>query len=205
MSTTSEKILVWDLPVRIGHWLLVGCFVVAWLSGESEERRLVHVVAGSAMAGIVLFRLMWGLFGSRYALFIDFVRGPKAVVSYLESLLAREPQHFVGHNPAGGWAILLLLALAIASSVTGWLNYQDIGGAWTEELHETSVHAMLIVVMIHLAGVLVGSVVHRENLARAMLTGRKLGEAADAIPRSHWIAAASLLVWSVAVAAVLSR
>lgn len=205
MSMTSEKILVWDLPVRIGHWLLAGCFVVAWLTGESEEWRLVHVVAGSAMIGIVLFRLMWGLFGSRYALFIDFVRGPKAVVSYLESLLEREPQHYVGHNPAGGWAIVLLLALAIAGGVTGWLNYQDIGGAWTEELHEASAHAMLIVVMIHLAGVLVGSVVHRENLARAMLTGRKLGEAADAISRSHRIAAVSLLVWSVAVAAVLSR
>lgn len=205
MSTTDKKVLVWDLPVRLGHWLMVGCFVIAWLTGESEEWRNVHVYAGGALIGAAVFRVLWGLVGSRYALFVDFVRGPDAAWAYLKSLLRSSPQHYVGHNPAGGWAIVLLLALAVSSSVTGWLNYQDIGGDRTAELHEASANAMLIVVMIHLAGVLIGSIVHRENLARAMLTGRKLGQAEDAISRSYWIVAASLLVWSVAVAAVLSR
>jgi cytochrome b len=205
MNATDERVLVWDLPVRIGHWLMVGCFVVAWLTGESEEWRNVHVYAGGGLVGAAIFRVLWGLIGSRYALFADFVREPGAALAYLKSLLHSSPQHYVGHNPAGGWAIVLLLALAVLSSVTGWLNYQDIGGHRVEEWHEASVHAMLIVVMVHLAGVLVGSVAHHENLARAMLTGRKLGQPKDAIARGHWVAAILLLAWSVVVAAVLSR
>jgi cytochrome b len=204
-TDSVEKVLVWDLPVRIGHWLMVGCFVVAWLTGESEEWRNVHVLAGGGLVGVAVFRVLWGLIGSRHALFVDFVRGPDAAWAYLKSLLRSSPQHFVGHNPAGGWAIVLLLALAVMSGITGWLNFQDIGGDRFEELHEASVHAMLIVVLVHLAGVLVGSIVHRENLARAMLTGQKLGQPEDAISRLHWIAAAALLIWSFVVATALSQ
>lgn len=203
MDTT--KLRVWDLPVRLGHWLMVGGFALAWLTGESEEWRLVHALAGGTVVGVALFRLLWGFVGTRYARFADFVRGPAAAWGYLKSLLGTRPQHYVGHNPAGGWAIVLLLALAIAAGATGWLNYQDIGGKWTEELHEAAVNTMLLVVLSHLAGVAVGSFVHRENLPRAMVTGLKVGEAKDAIAGSRPVAAALLLAWVAAIAWLLSR
>jgi cytochrome b len=205
MSTTKGDILVWDLPVRVGHWLMAGAFVIAWLTGESEEWRLVHVVAGGTVVGVVLFRLFWGLFGTKYALFADFARSPAAAWTYLKSLLGPKPQHYVGHNPAGGWAIVLLLALALLGGATGWLGYEDIGGEWLKELHEGAANAMLVVVLVHLGGVLVGSVTHRENLPRTMVTGRKRGNAIDAIIGAKPFAAFALLVWTAVVAWLLSR
>jgi cytochrome b len=205
MNATEPKALVWDLPVRIGHWLLAACFALAWLTGESEEWRLVHVYAGSAMVGIVLFRLLWGLVGSRHALFVDFVRGPRAVLAYLKSLLGPEPERWVGHNPAGGWAIVVLLGLVLVGGASGWLNYQEIGGGWLEELHEVAVHLLLVVVVVHLGGVLIGGVAHRENLVRPMFTGLKATDATEGIAGARPLAALLLLAWTATVAWLLSR
>lgn len=204
-DTSKSKVLIWDLPVRIGHWLMVACFVTAWLTAESEELRLVHVFAGGAMVGIVLFRILWGLIGSHYARFIDFVRGPGAVIAYLKSLTGSSPQHWVGHNPAGGLAIIALLCLVLASGASGWLNYQDIGGEWMEELHEGAVNTLLAVVLVHLAGVFVGSLAHGENLPRAMVTGKKLAHGSDAISSARPGAAIFLLIWASVVAWLVSR
>jgi cytochrome b len=205
MNATSRGILVWDLPVRLGHWLMVGGFALAWLTGDSEEWRLVHVFAGGTVVGVALFRLVWGLVGTRYARFVDFVRGPHAAIEYVKSLLGPRPQHCVGHNPAGGWAIVLLLALALLTGATGWFAYQEIDGELFEEVHEALASTMLAIVGIHIAGVIVGSLAHHENLPRAMLTGFKRGEIGDAIAGSRPIAAAALLAWVVAVAWLLSR
>ena len=112
-----QKILVWDWPVRLGHWLMVGGFALAWLTGDSETFRLVHVIAGATVFGVATFRLPWGFIGSRYARFVDFVRGPAAVKDYVVSLLRLQPDHHVGHNPAGGWAIVLLLGLGIVTGL----------------------------------------------------------------------------------------
>jgi len=189
------KILVWDWPVRLGHWLMAGAFIVAWLTSESETWRLVHVIAGSTVLAVALFRLPWGFIGSRYARFIDFVRGPLAVKDYLASLLRLDPEHHVGHNPAGGWAIVVLLVLAILSGLSGYAIYNDIGGKLFEEVHEGLTAAMLTVVFIHLAGVVSGSLLHGENLVRAMLTGRKQGSPEEAIPSARPLAAIVLLAW----------
>lgn len=194
-----QKILVWDWPVRIGHWLMVGGFVVAWLTGDSETFRLVHVIAGATVLAVATFRLPWGFIGSRYARFVDFVRGPSAVKEYAESLLKLEPAHHVGHNPAGGWAIVLLLGLGILTGLAGWAIYNDLGGDWLEELHEGLASAMLTMVFIHLIGVFSGSLLHGENLLRAMLTGRKLGLPEEAISSARPLAAFLLLLWVVAV------
>ena len=191
------KILVWDWPVRLGHWLMAGAFIVAWLTSESETWRLVHVIAGSTVLAVALFRLPWGFIGSRYARFIDFVRGPLAVKDYLASLLRLDPEHHVGHNPAGGWAIVVLLVLAILSGLSGYAIYNDIGGDLFEEVHEGLTAAMLTVVFIHLAGVVSGSLLHGENLVRAMLTGRKQGEPEGAIPSARPLVAIVLLGWIV--------
>jgi len=190
-----KKVLVWDLPVRVGHWLMVGGFVLAWLTSESESLRLVHVIAGATVFAVALFRLPWGFIGSRYARFADFVRGPAAVKEYATGLMKLEPAHHVGHNPAGGWAIVLLLGLGILSGASGWSIYNDVGGHWLEELHEGLAATMLTVVLVHLAGVFTGSLVHGENLVAAMLSGRKNGEAAAAIPSSRPFALLVLLAW----------
>ncbi len=193
-----KKILVWDLPVRLGHWLMVGGFALAWATGDSEQWRLVHVFAGGTVMAAALFRVFWGLVGSTHARFSSFVCGPRQAIGYLKSLLGRAPQHFTGHNPAGGWAIVLLVALALAGGASGWLAYQEIGGEWLEELHEGLTGLMLALVGVHVLGVVVGSLVHRENLPLAMVTGRKLGRPDEAIAGQRLVATLLLLVWTVA-------
>lgn len=200
-----QKILVWDWPVRIGHWLLVGVFALAWLTSESEELRLMHALAGGAVVDIVSFRLLWGIVGTRHARFASFVRGPGAAVAYLRGLLARQPMHATGHNPAGGWAIVALLALGLLTGASGWLTYNEVGGEMFEELHEGLASAMLAVAGLHVAGVIVGSLAHRENLVRAMFTGRKLGAAGEAIGGARPWAVPLLLGWVAACAWWLAR
>ena len=200
-----NKILVWDWPVRLGHWLMVGGFTLAWLTGDSESFRLVHVIAGATVVGVATFRLPWGFIGSRYARFGDFVRGPAAVKNYLVSLLRLLPAHHVGHNPAGGWAIVLLLGLGIVTGLAGWAIYADLGGHWLEELHEGLATAMLLVVFIHLAGVFSGSLLHGENLVRAMLTGLKNGLPEEAIASAHPLAAILLLAWVTATSWLIAN
>ncbi|MDD2884114.1 MAG: cytochrome b/b6 domain-containing protein [Dechloromonas sp.] len=200
-----NKILVWDWPVRIGHWLLVGGFILAWLTGDGESWRLVHVLAGGSVVGVASFRLFWGFWGSRYARFADFVRGPQAARRYLLSLLKLQPEHHVGHNPAGGWAIVLLLGLGIATGLAGWCIYNDIGSDVLEELHEGLATAMLGVVFVHIAGVVSGSVLHGENLVRAMVDGKKAGLPQNAIRSAHPLAALVLLLWVASAAWWLAR
>jgi cytochrome b len=201
---TNSRILVWDLPTRLFHWLLAASFAGAWLTAESERLRDLHVLLGYTFAGLIAFRLIWGLAGSRYARFSSFVAGPRSVFAYLRSLFSRAPQHHIGHNPAGGWAILAMLGLGIVTAVTGYLTFNDLGGHALEEAHELAASAMLALVVVHILGVLVSSLIHRENLVRAMVTGYKRGTAGEGIRRTGWIAgtalgAAVLALWSAAL------
>lgn len=200
--TTSEKtlpsVLVWDVPVRVFHWLTVLCFAGAYATSEGERWRLVHVTLGYTLGGLMAFRVLWGLVGTRHARFASFVRGPAAVLRYLDSLRRRQPEHHVGHNPAGAAAIVLLILLGLGLLATGWANYNDMGGEWLEEVHELLGNGMLLVVLVHLAGVLSGSLAHRENLVRAMVTGKKRGPASEGIARG-WA-----LIGAVLLAAVLA-
>ena len=191
------RTLVWDAPVRVFHWLMVVCFAVAWLSGDSERWKLVHITAGYTMAGLVAFRILWGLIGTRHARFADFVRGPGAVFAYLGSLLRRQPEHHAGHNPAGGLAILALLALAVLITATGWANYNELSGEWLEDVHEALATGMLVLVLVHVAAVVVSSRLHRENLVAAMVHGRK------PVPPGEGIRAAWRSIAAVMLAAVL--
>jgi len=189
-------VLVWDAPVRVFHWLMVLCFFGAYVTAESERWRLVHVTLGYTMAGLVVFRLLWGMIGTRYARFSNFVRGPRAVVRYLGSLLRGNPEATLGHNPAGALAIVALLALAAAVAASGWALYNEVGGGWLEDLHEVAANLMLAVVGVHIAGVLASSWLHRENLVGAMIDGRKRGDPAGAV-RSAWRALAALMLAAV--------
>jgi cytochrome b len=199
-----ERVLIWDLPVRIFHWLFAGSFVVAYATGDSESWRLVHVASGTLAAALVLYRLVWGFVGGRHARFRAFVRPPGEALRYLLALAGGQAPHHAGHNPAGGYAVLALLSLGLACFLTGWPLYNDIGGEMFEDPHEAVANLMLAVVGLHLAGVAVGSLVHRENLARSMVTGRKCALPSEASYRLHIPAALMLLGWA-ALALWISR
>lgn len=192
-DTRTPSTLVWDVPVRVFHWLLVACFAGAWLTAESEHWRLVHVTLGYTMAGLVAFRVLWGLMGTRYARFASFVRGPSAVLGYLKSLVSRHPEHHTGHNPAGALAIVGLLALIAVTAASGFATYNELGGEWLEDLHEGAANGLMLLVGVHVIGVVVGSLVHRENLVRSMVTGRKPVPAAEGIRRGWAPLAVALL------------
>ena len=191
------RILVWDIPTRLFHWSLVSCFAIAYLTSESERWQVWHVTAGYTFGALLLFRLLWGMIGTRYARFSNFVRGPKSVMTYLGSLLTRHPQHYVGHNPAGAWAIVAMVALGLLTVLTGWASFNDYGD-WFGELHEGIVNVLLLVVIIHVAGVLVSSLLHRENLVQAMINGHKQGAADEAIRYPQWLAGIALALGIVA-------
>jgi cytochrome b len=193
-ATARRTILVWDLPLRVFHWLLAGSFAAAFATGDADRWRDVHAELGYTIVALVVFRVAWGVFGTRHARFSAFPPAPAAALAYVRALLAGRPEHHVGHNPVGAMAIYLLLALALVSGLSGLAAYAELGGKWVEEAHEAFANAMLAVVIVHVAGVVVGSLAHRENLALAMLTGRKRGAPEGAIDRARPLVAAALLV-----------
>lgn len=186
------RTLVWDAPVRVFHWLLAICVLGAFITAESERWRLVHATLGYSAGGLVAFRLVWGFIGTRHARFGAFVRGPSAVLRYLSSLARFQPEHHAGHNPAGALAIVVLLATTALAAVSGHLVYVDAGGRWLESVHEFTGEAMMALVGVHVAAVLLASAMHRENLVRAMFSGRKQAPPGQAIRSPHRILAAVL-------------
>jgi len=194
------KILIWDWPVRIGHWVLVVLFTLAWLTGDSEEWRLVHATLGGALLGLIFFRLLWGVIGSRHARFSSFVRGRQAVLDYVGGLMAgpfgSKVEDYAGHNAAAGWAILAMLGLGVLTGIFGWIAYQGEEWEMFGEVHEFLANAMLGIVVIHILGVLVSSLVHGENLIAAMFTGYKLGRPEEAITRTYPLVVPLLLAWT---------
>ncbi len=193
VSGQGRKVLVWDAPVRVFHWLMVICFAGAYITAESERWRLLHVTLGYTMGGLVAFRLLWGFIGSRYARFSEFVRGPRAIARYVGSLLRGQPRHYTGHNPAGALAIVMLLLLAVTLTISGWALYNEVSGDWLEEVHEVLANLMLAVVGVHIAGVVISSWLHRENLVGSMLSGRKFASPQEAI-RSAWRSVAVVML-----------
>ncbi len=191
----SQRILIWDIPTRVFHWLLAVSFAGAFLTAESERYRDIHVALGYTLLGLIVFRVIWGFIGSRYAQFGSFLFKPGEIAAYVASLLKAKPEHYVGHNPAGSVAIFALLALGLASGVTGVILFQDIGGDVLEEVHEMAAFIMLAIVVLHVAGVLVSSVMHRENLVRSMITGFKSAHPNAGIRRAHaWLGVIMLIV-----------
>lgn len=183
-----NKILIWDIPTRVFHWLLAVSFIGAYLTAETEKFRNLHLALGYTMLGLIAFRLIWGFAGSRYARFSSFRYGLGEVKTYLQSLMT-SPKHYLGHNPAGAMAIFALMSLAVLTPLVGIALYFEIGGYGLEELweesHELLGNAMLLVVLGHLAGVVVSSVLHRENLVRSMVNGHKHGPEELGIARAY--------------------
>lgn len=193
------RILVWDIPTRIFHWLLAASFAGAFLTAESERYRDVHVALGYLLLALIGFRIVWGLIGTRYARFRSFAFRLSQVLSYLRSLLRGSPQHYVGHNPAGSWVIFGLLLLGVLTGVTGYATYNELVGEAFEELHETFASAMLALVALHVGGVMVSSLLHRENLVVSMLSGYKVGQAAQGIRNARWLTGSLLVAGAMAL------
>ena len=172
----SATVRVWDPLVRIFHWSLVIAFTVAWLTGD--ELRRLHLITGYAIIGLVGFRLVWGIVGAKHARFSDFVYRPGTIIGYLVDTIRLRAKRYIGHNPAGGAMVIALLAMLTVTCATGVMMTTDAywGVKWVEEAHEASANLMLVLVGLHLVGVFAASFEHRENLVRAMITGRKRSE-----------------------------
>lgn len=168
--------LVWDIAVRVFHWSLVAGVLVAWFTGGTSSR--FHELSGFVVSGLLVFRLVWGVVGTPHARFADFVRSPAAVGRYLWDIVRNRARRYVGHNPAGGYMILWLLALIAVISVTGMmqLTRQYFGIAWVENLHHHAANVLMLLIPLHLLGVVLSSWMHQENLVGAMLTGVKTNE-----------------------------
>lgn len=199
MSPPPDRpLLVWDLPLRLFHWSLVICFVGAWLSAESERWKLWHVSFGYSMGLLLVWRLMWGVAGSRYARFSQFVTGPAAVKAYLLSYIERRPQQHIGHNPAGAWAIVAILATILLTVVSGYFIYERDAGEWVANLHELVADSLMGLVGLHVSAVLLMALVYKKNLVLPMLSGKKSVAPSEAITPPH-IAQALLLFGALAI------
>ncbi len=169
----ASTVRVWDPFVRLFHWALVLSFAVAWLSSHSWEQ--LHDLAGYAAAALALSRVCWGVCGTRYARFSQFVRSPRIVLGYLAAIAKGNEARYIGHNPAGGAMVVALLLAMGSTAFTGWMLTTDAfwGVEWLQRLHNVLAHGILVLVLLHLAGVTLASFRHRENLVGAMIFGQK--------------------------------
>jgi cytochrome b len=198
----KKEVKVWDVLVRLFHWSLVIVFFIAYFTGDEEN--IWHIYAGYTVLGLVSFRLVWGFIGTKHARFTDFIYSPKAVIQYLKELITKHPKHYLGHNPAGGWMVMLLLISLFVVTVSGLKVYaieegkgpladsnkitiisqsyanddeeehEDEEEEFWEEIHEASTNFTLLLIFLHIVGVIVASKLHNENLIKAMITGKKI-------------------------------
>jgi cytochrome b len=187
MRSAPERqgsVLVWDPLIRIFHWSLAGFFLLAYVT--EDDMLTMHVYAGYAVAGLVVFRLIWGIIGTRHARFSDFVTGPAEFRRYLGQLVIGRAPRYLGHNPAGAAMIIALLFGVALTAFTGMAMiagegsgplagtlFANLPDEALEDVHEFLANFTLFLVVAHVVGVLVSSLLHRENLVKAMLTGRK--------------------------------
>jgi len=190
MLENNNAVRVWDPLVRVFHWTLVLAFLTAWLT--EDDWLELHVSAGYTVLGLVLFRVVWGVIGTDHARFTDFVRSPATTLAYLKDVISVRAQRYLGHNPAGGaMVIALLVSLAITTlSGLALYGYKEFSGPladmlytapdWLgnplESIHEFFANFTLLLILLHLAGVALASLQHRENLVRSMFNGLKQQE-----------------------------
>jgi len=203
MKRMEKENRIWDIFVRVFHWSLVIFFSVAYISGDDGST--IHVYSGYVVLGLISARVIWGLVGTKYARFSNFVCNKARVITYLKSLLTGKPEYYPGHNPAAGWMVIALIVSLFLTTLSGLQLYAveqglgpfannfpevqiistaiadsnehgDSGGFWSgfwEAIHEAFANFTLLLVLIHISGVLLSSLLHRENLIKAMITGNK--------------------------------
>jgi cytochrome b len=212
MGTAPRVVLVWDFPIRIFHWLIVALVAAAYATWRLNWM-VWHGWIGYAILTLLLFRLSWGFFGGETARFSRFLASPRPVFQHLKHSFRREPDHQVGHNPAGGWMVVLLLALLLVETLTGLYVANDIAdeGPMTEMVparaadaiasaHAIVWDALLAAIVLHVLAIAGFAAIKGQNLLRPMITGTKILPASVAAPRAGGRARAVLLLLGCAVA-----
>lgn len=184
-ASIQAQIRVWDLPTRLFHWALVG-LVIAMVATAWRGKLDLHMTLGQVVLSLVLFRLIWGFTGNRYARFANFVAGPMTGVRYLGTLFGRPGPTYIGHNPVGGYAVLAMLGLLLLQACTGLFTSDDIvtdgplfskvsgsTAALLSTIHRKAVWLLLAVIAVHLLATVFYLTVKKENLVTPMVTGRK--------------------------------
>jgi cytochrome b len=200
-----NRILVWDLPSRIFHWLIVAGFAVAIVLAEvaSDKSPLfdAHMLIGLALLPLLLFRVVWGFTGTRYARFRSILFSPTEAFRYLSGMVNRTVPRHVGHNPVASYAIFTMLILLAGTVITGLLVPG--GGELREDLHEVLSYSLLILVGGHLLGIVLHTVLHQENIVHSMLTGKKTAPEQEGIYSSRPLTAVIVVVligtWAMAI------
>jgi len=193
----TREARVWDVGVRLFHWLLVAFVSASWLLGQFGPAIMtLHFQSGYVIIGLLAFRLIWGLAGPRPARFASFLAGPRAVWAYARTLPRRAPSFWPGHNPLGGWAVAAMLLLLAAQVATGlfadpedFINQGPLAASvepatrhWASAWHARLANALLALVILHVAAIAFYRFWKREDLVRPMLTGRKTVRRDEADP-----------------------
>lgn len=181
----TRAVPVWDIPVRLFHWILVLLIAFSWLSSEMDWMTW-HMYSGYALLALILFRILWGFVGSTHARFSDFIYGPRALIGYIKTLPSRTAAKFAGHNPLGGISVVLILLCVLTQAGTGLFANDDIINEgplvkhvskelsdWLTTIHKYNFNVMLALIGVHIAAVLYYLIWKSENLIKAMFTGRK--------------------------------
>lgn len=173
---TSQKQLVYDIPMRLFHWLFAGLFISAFFIAKTIDDDSptfsYHMLAGLLLSFIVLLRILWGFLGAKYSLFSSFALHPKDLFSYFTGILSGDKRKWVGHNPASSWAAIMMMILAIGLGTTGFLMSRGYKESF-EDLHELLANGFLVVALMHITGLALHAVRHRDGLIFSMFNGTK--------------------------------
>jgi cytochrome b len=212
MGTAPRIVLVWDIPIRVVHWLIVVLVAAAYATWRLNWM-VWHGWVGDALLTLLLFRLLWGFFGGETARFSRFLTSPRLASGHLKYALRREPDRQVGHNPAGGWMVLLLLALLLVETLTGLYVANDIADegpltevvpAWAANAiassHAILWDALLAAIILHVLAIAGFAAVKGQDLLRPMITGTKVLPASIAAPQAGSPVRAGLLLLGCAIA-----
>jgi cytochrome b len=198
-SIDTRRVDVWDAPTRLFHWTLVVLILSAWLTAESEAGQ-IHVLIGETVAGLLVFRLIWGFVGGEHARFSDFAAGPNAIVAHIGNLWSAQPKRHLGHNPLGGLAVLLLLLTTVVIVATGLFSGDDemrgpLSGLRPdlEDAHEIAFRVLQALVVVHILGVIVETLRARDPLVPAMIRGWKARRVDEAGADAKRASAAALV------------
>lgn len=174
----TRSIRVWDLPSRLFHWLLVALIGVQWLAvnGDVSSPQL-HSWSSYTILVLVVWRLIWGFIGSPSARFANFLRGPRTVAAYVSSLLHDEHPVIIGHNPMGGWSVVLMMMLAAMQAGSGLFS----GNGVLAVVHQVSFNLLLGLIVLHIGAVFLHLFVGEDDLVTPMLSGRKRIPAASTV------------------------
>lgn len=199
----SEKVYVWDKFVRLFHWSLVALFAISYVSAEEVE--WLHVYSGYTITVLIVLRVIWGMVGTRYARFADFVPSVSVVKAYVSGIRSGKPKRYLGHNPLGGLMVVAFLVMLTLITLSGMKLYaveegkgplaaapqihlispayaedddheargEGEGDEFWKAIHELAVNLMVLLILLHVAGVVISSRVHNESLVQSMLNGYK--------------------------------